>query len=105
MTDRDITIRTIRTNLRNRGLKWVSVTGGRGTAWGWIHIGAVPSARPTPYAGLTEEQCQQLAAALSLEPGYVCQYVGIPASDAYREEYIARSAGETPARFGAPYWD
>jgi hypothetical protein len=34
--DRNETIKTIRTALRRRSGKAWSVTGGRGTGWGWI---------------------------------------------------------------------
>lgn len=33
------------------------------------------------------------------------QGISIPASDDYREEYVARAEGRTPERIGKPYWD
>lgn len=103
MTDRNETIKQIRTNLRSRGLKWVSVTGGRGTAWGWIRISTQPS-KGDEYGNMTEEQRAELAEALGLERVHF-QGESIPASSAYYEEYIARSKGETPTRYGEVYWD
>lgn len=42
---RDSAISTIRAALRRRSGKAWSVTGGRGTAWGWITIEAPPARR------------------------------------------------------------
>lgn len=45
ITDRDEAIARIRAGLKKRtGRPW-SVTGGRGTAWGWIRIGSPPARR------------------------------------------------------------
>src|SRR5512144_3237834 len=41
--ERDETIKRIRTALKRRSGKVWSVTGGRGTAWGWLHIDAPPA--------------------------------------------------------------
>lgn len=100
--DRDATIRTIRAALRRRtGRPW-SVTGGRGTAWGWIRISA-PPARRINHA-MTDDDRRDLAAVLGLD--YVHhQGETIPASIDYRAEYIDRAEGRTPSRFGRPYWD
>ena len=43
--DRDTTIKRIKTALQQRSGKTWSVTGGRGTAWGWITIDAPPRRR------------------------------------------------------------
>ena len=43
--DRAGTIKAIRKSLKRRSGKPWSVTGGRGTAWGWITIDAPPSRR------------------------------------------------------------
>ena len=43
--DRNETIIAIRTALKNRSGKQWSVTGGTGTAWGWIKISVPPSRR------------------------------------------------------------
>ncbi len=44
-TDRDATIRRIKTALKKRSGKTWSVTGGKGTAYGWISIDAPPARR------------------------------------------------------------
>lgn len=103
-TDRDQAIATIRTNLRRRGLKWISVKGGRGTAWGWITICAMPSKGANTSGDLTPDQQVELTNALGLD-SVSRQGESIPASSAYRQEYIDRSAGRTPSQIGTPYWD
>jgi hypothetical protein len=55
--DRDATIQAIRKALKARSGKVWSVTGGRGTAWGWIRIDAPPARRTAGYilpAGLAD---------------------------------------------------
>jgi hypothetical protein len=101
--DRNATIAAIRDALRRRtGRPW-SVTGGRGTAWGWIRISS-PPARRVGYGYLSDEDSATLAAALGLERVHM-QGENIPASYAYRAEYIDRAEGRAPSTFGAPYWD
>lgn len=56
-TDRDHTITTIRRTLRSRSGKSWSVTGGRGTAYGWITITAPPARRVNSYY-MTPEDCK-----------------------------------------------
>ena len=41
--DRSEAIERIRKALKRRSGKTWSVTGGRGTAWGWIHVSAPPA--------------------------------------------------------------
>lgn len=109
--DRDEAILRIRKGLRARtGRDW-SVTGGRGTAWGWISIEAPPRRRidqngqPGPNAYYTsEEDCAILAAALGLDRVHF-QGVSIPASSDYRTEYVDRAEGRAPSVVGQPYWD
>src|SRR5919106_1076456 len=57
MTDRDEAIRQIRAALRRRSGRAWSVTGGRGTAWGWITITA-PRARRAARAGRAGRACR-----------------------------------------------
>jgi len=103
MTDRDTTIATIRAALRRRtGRAW-SVTGGRGTSWGWIRISA-PPARRVGYGYLSEDDAATLAGALGLDRVHQ-QGVSIPAGIDYRVEYVDRAEGRTPSRIGQPYWD
>lgn len=103
VTDRDPAIARIRRGLRERtGRSW-SVTGGRGTAWGWITVTAPPARRPDGYT-MTEEDRRILADALGLESVH-WQGVSIPAGHDYRQEYVDRAEGRPPSRFGEPYWD
>jgi len=101
--DRNATIATIRAALRRRtGLTW-SVTGGRGTSWGWIRIQAPPTRR-VGYGYLSDEDRAILARALGLDRIHQ-QGESIPAGIDYRVEYIDRAEGRTPSRIGQPYWD
>ena len=79
---RDEAICAIRAALRERtGQPW-SVTGGRGTAWGWITINA-PKKRRGAHSTLTDEDRATLAEALDL--GHVHdQGVSIPSGTSYR---------------------
>jgi len=108
VTKRDETIHEIKTALERRsGKKW-SVTGGRGTAWGWITIDAPPKRRTGTYKGegtcITAPDRVELAMLLGLETIHF-QGESIPASYDYYDEYTARARGETPTVEGEPYWD
>lgn len=121
-------IKRIRTALKRRsGVDW-SVTGGRGTAWGWITIKS-PDGRCTchsrkragtvtdwpedyemvdtgqPGGYMTPTDCRLLASLLDLDRPVHFQGENIPASSTYWEEYIDRAEGRTPAKCGTPYWD
>lgn len=110
--DRDEVIKRIRSALRRRtGLAW-SVSGGRGTAWGWITITAPPRRRvdskgqvggPGAYY-LSEVDRRTLDFALKLGSVHI-QGVRIAASREYRQEYVDRAEGRSPSVFGTPYWD
>ena len=100
-SDRDATIRALRAELKARtGLAW-SVTGGQGSAWGWIKISSPPKRRATPWH-MTDEDAQILADAFAEDVSR--QGVSIPASPAYRSAYLDALCGRevTPA---TPYWD
>lgn len=102
-SDRDDAIKSIRTALRTRSGKAWSVKGGRGTSWGWIKISA-PPARCNSYGSMTDADRTELATLLGLDDAHH-QGVSIPASGAYRREYIDRANGRTPTDYGTPYWD
>jgi len=129
MNDRDDTIKRIKTALERRSKKKWSVTGGRGTAWGWITIDAPPARRTwsnrlkanaspaqlsedyeeydtgTPDAGhIGPAERAELAQLLGLERVHH-QGVSIAASGEYYREYIDRAEGRTPAKIAQPYWD
>lgn len=100
--DRNEAIKIIRAELRRRSGKSWSVTGGRGTSWGWITITS-PPARSPGYGRLSAEDQAELSELLSKEVHF--QGESIPASSDYRAEAIDRARGLTPTVVGKPYWD
>lgn len=126
--ERDEAIHRIRKALKARSGKPWSVTGGRGTSWGWIRIDAPPARctwRTRLKADATTNGPQDYEEYDSGEPGgYIspaeraelglllgfdkpahCQGVSIAASYDYRTEYVDRAEGRIPAVIGQPYWD
>jgi len=126
--DRDGAIREIRTALKRRSGKTWSVTGGRGTAWGWITIDAPPARRTShcvkragvltdnpgdyeeietgvPGGSMTVAERAELGTLLGLDRPVHCQGESIPAGTDYRLEYIDRANGRTPTTHGKQYWD
>lgn len=128
MNDRNETIKTIKAALQRRSGKTWSVTGGRGTAWGWIKIEA-PTARRTwghrlkspnaadipenyepydsgePDRGMSPADCAELGRLLGLDSPTSTQGVSVASSSAYYAEYVDRANGRTPAEIAQPYWD
>lgn len=125
-THRNAVIARIRTALRQRsGVTW-SVTGGRGTTYGWLTIDAPPAWRTWRYRLKPEmldrpenyeeynsgergghtgpAEREELGRLLEL-PHVHFQGVSIPASHDYYREYVDRAEGRTPATLGTPYWD
>lgn len=98
---RDETIKAIRQALRKRSGKAWSVTGGRGTAWGWIRITA-PPARSTGYGAMNDTDRAELSALLGKDVHH--QGESIPSSSDYYREAIDRANGRTPTVIGQPYW-
>lgn len=126
--DRNEAIDRIRRALRARSGKAWSVTGGRGTSWGWIKIDAPPARRKhhfrvtnrTDERGYPERdeyldaaaEFGHMAPAERDELGQLLglgdvhhQGVSIPADRNYYEEYVARAEGRRVESFGTPYWD
>ena len=125
---RNDAIDAMRTALQRRSGKRWSVTGGKGTAYGWITITAPPARRivherliqghigrgPQDYelyespglsdGYITDADRQELETLLNLESIHL-QGVSIPAGNDYYAEYIDRANGVAPSRIGAPYWD
>lgn len=99
--DRNEAIAKIKAGLKARTKTRFSVTGGRGTAYGWIFIDAIPTREK---AGMGDKDRAELATLLGLASVHP-QGVSIPAGSDYRDEYVARAEGRTPERFGEPYWD
>ena len=126
--DRNETIKRIKAALKRRSGKAWSVTGGRGTAWGWITIDAPPARRTAhsvlragaiydrpedyeerdtgePGGSMTETDQKELGELLGLKAPVHCQGESIPAGHDYWQEYIDRAEGRTPSKVGKPYWD
>lgn len=120
--DRDEAIAIIRKALKERSGKTWSVTGSRGSAWGWITIQTPPARRVSsiwdpvtetstegPAGGegayyTSAAECAELAELLGLTHVH-SQGVLIPASSEYRREHIARALGVEAKSIGVPYWD
>jgi hypothetical protein len=127
--DRGEVIRAIRTALKRRSGKTWSVTGGRGTAWGWLRIDA-PKARRTgkfvkvgtddfgndtfalidtgearEFGYMTPDDQRELTELLGL--GQLVHHQGhqVASSNGHWIEAIARAEGRNPSTYGVQYWD
>lgn len=100
--DRDDAIREIRAALKARSGRTWSVTGGRGTAWGWIRISSRPS-DCDKYGQMTDADAALLGELLDL-PRVGGSGASVPASSEHRAEYVARAKGEDYTA-AAAYWD
>lgn len=96
------TIVRIRKALKERSGKTWSVTGGSGSAYGWIKISA-PPARQVDF-GMTESDCAELAQLLNKNWVHR-QGENIPGASDFYQEYIDRAEGRIPSIIGVPYWD
>lgn len=99
---RNNVIRNIKRALKSRGMDY-SVRGGRGTAWGWIHVDLLPSVDRllTPDKRREAYVVLNRAFGLDLQSGQVT----IPASSAHYREYLERARGLKPTKIAQPYWD
>jgi len=125
---RNTVIKRIKTALERRSGKSWSVTGGRGTAWGWLTIDAPPARRtfgnrlkvgavtdrPEDYeeydtgkpGGYTSPADRaELGKLLGLDGSAHCQGVSIASSNQHYREYIDRAEGRSPSTIAQPYWD
>jgi hypothetical protein len=99
---RDAVIVVIKNALKQRSGKSWSVRGGRGTAWGWIDISALP-ARKVDYRMTAEDQAE-LSALLGKDVHG--QGESVAASSEYYRVALARAMFGTAGNFTAePYWD
>ena len=128
--DRNETMKAIKKALERRSGKTWSVTGGRGTAWGWITIDAPPKRRTgrfieksgaspgaydhekyeltdtgEPGGYITPQDRAELTRLLGLDRLLHHQGVSIPSSTDYYREYLDRANGRKPSVIGQPYWD
>jgi hypothetical protein len=103
--NRDTAIARIREGLKSRSGKSWSVTGGRGTAWGWITIKSPPARALNQYGSMTDSERFELGQLLGL--GHACHFQGvsIPAYSDYRKEYVDRAEGKPVTVHGQSYWD
>jgi len=121
-------IRRIKVALERRSGKRWSVTGGTGTAYGWLRIDAPPARRTwrerlkdgvltgqsradyewydtgQPSGHAAPEDLAELAALLGLD-GVHFQGERVAASHDYYCEYIDRAEGRVPRKIATPYWD
>lgn len=127
--DRAEVIKAIRTALKRRSGKTWSVTGGRGTGWGWLRIDA-PKARRTgkhvksgtdayghdtyelidtgerqDYGSMTPADQRELTELLGLGQLVSHQGHSVASSNAHWIEAIARAEGRNPSAYGVQYWD
>lgn len=101
--DRDAAILEIRRGLKARSGKDWSVTGGSGTAWGWIKIQAPPRRRIDGMMSTTDRV--ELGKLLDLGRASYSQGESVAASYEYRAEWVARAKGERLPVIAEPYWD
>jgi hypothetical protein len=126
--DKKETINQIRKALKRRSGKSWSVTGGSGTAWGWLNITAPPKhctghavqiqgsmgMNPEDFeykdtgelnGNMTPTDQTELGKLLGLDKPVHFQGESIPAGHDYWQEYIDRAEGRTPSVVGKQYWD
>ena len=121
-------IRRIKAGLERRSGKRWSVTGGTGTAYGWLRIDVPPARRtwrdrPRPGAtglgtyaedyepydsgqpggSMSPDERTELAGLLGLDR--VDRNVSVAASHDYYREYLDRAEGREPRKIATPYWD
>jgi hypothetical protein len=99
---RNNVIKRIKTALAKRGYKY-SVTGGSGTAWGWIHIDLMPAELKLLTPERRQAAYRRMAEALGMK--YAGDGVSVPASTAHYREYLERAEGKMPTKIAEAYWD
>ena len=121
---REEVISQLKASLKARSKTPWSVTGGTGTAYGWIKIKAAPrfctwgnrapnqnpgrdgwEAYDTGKTGrsMSPAHREELRILLGWESQQ--EYASIPPQTDYRQEYLDRAAGRAPAVTGKPDWD
>jgi hypothetical protein len=126
--DRNETIKAIKTALQRRSGKAWSVTGGRGTAWGWIKIDAPPKRatwgsrlkagetdhRPENYeeydtgkpgGSMGPDDRAELGKLMGFDKPAHSQGFSVASSDDYYREYLDRAEGRPPRKIAQAYWD
>lgn len=112
MTTRALVITKIRDALRLRSGKPWSVSGGRGTAYGWIHVTSPKNRRlvanndgTTGFTSIMSDEDQAKLAELLGLGSVPHQGVGIPSGSDFYQEYIDRAEGREPSVRGERNWD
>lgn len=100
--DRNEAIKRIKAGLQTRSGKTWSVTGGTGTAYGWLHISAPPK-RIDEMGRMTEADRAELSKLLN--KNVPMQYESVPSGNDFYAEYIDRAWGRTPSKYGTRDWD
>jgi hypothetical protein len=113
--DRASVIKRIREALQRRTGRTWSVTGGKGTAYGWLTIDAPPARRTfgsdgtTPstseWGSMSADDRETLYTALGLDVPSYSTNVSVPSSNDYYREYIDRAEGRPVAKQAESYWD
>jgi hypothetical protein len=101
--DRNATIAEIKRALKTRSGQAWSVTGGRGTAYGWIHIDVRPAIRSNYDTARVGRD--KLSTLLGLPYKQAYGGVSVPASRAHYREYLERAHGLPVTAVAEPYWD
>lgn len=103
--DRASVILRIRLGLQTRSGKAWSVTGGRGTGYGWITVSSPPARRIRPFDKISEADRRELTELLGLAEPVHHQGYAIPDSYDYYRAAIDRAEGRVPRVIAEPYWD
>jgi hypothetical protein len=99
------TITAIRAVLKERSGKVWSVTGGTGTAWGWIRILSVPMRRDE-HGAMTDADRDELTRLLGHDRPIHHQGESIPAASDFRRVAIQQAAyGSANGETATAYWD
>ncbi len=115
---RNAVIARIRAALRTRSGKRWSVSGGRGTAYGWITIDVPPARRRWQSDGVTpthsgghacghgsRAEREELGRLLGLTGPVHPQGHSVPSGRDFYREYLDRAEGRTPSVLGTRSWD
>jgi len=101
---RNDVIKVIRHHLKKRTGKAWSVSGGSGTAWGWITITAPPTRR-IDHGYMTPDDTEELGLTLGTTPAHR-QGINVPSQTDYYRQFLCRAIHGHAGPFHAtPQWD
>lgn len=104
-TERGDVIKLLKRFLRERSGKDWSVSGSRGTAYGWITIRAPKSRSIDAWGSLTNTDRQELGALLGMDRPVHHQGQSIAAGRDYYRYYLDQAAGIPSEENPQQYWD